>query len=262
MEKRRSPNYPAVSFPEAMQMARAIYAKAQRHKTEKENLARILGYQGLNGKSLRLLGTLNAHGLLAGTKAEMGVTEMGETAIVDPSGSDSRYEALVECAYKPSIYRELMDKYEWNPPSDEIIRSYVLKSGYSTAAAESIIRNFRDTVEFIEGEGAIQGRSLPARNLETTMPLDVQPSQPGTAPARYVSPPPVVATGERELFSYDFEPAGSLRLLVSAEVATEEAMEVLQELLEMKRREVKRKAQKSAGEQRTAPMEPESTAED
>lgn len=251
MAKRRSPNYPAVSFPEAMEMAKAIYAKAQRHKTDKESLAKIIGYNSLNGKSLRLLGTLNAHGLLSGTKSEMGITEYGESAIVDPEGSESRYEAVVECAYKPAIYFEIMKRYDFNPPGDELIRAHVLKSGYSQSAAETIIRNLRDTIEYVEHESMLTNPAYQQRKAESMMPPEAQPAAKQESAPSLFMPPAAKAVDERELFSYDFEPSGSLRLLVSADVDTVEALEVLQELVEMKRREVERKARKAAGKSST-----------
>lgn len=244
MAGRRSPNYPAVSFPQAYAMAQKIYENAQRHKTEKESLARLLGYSGLNGKSLRLLGTLNSHGLLAGSRDAMGITEMAEVALVDPETSESRYEAILECATKPAIYQEILDHFDRQLPSDEIIRPYVLKKGFSQSAADTLIRNLRDTMGFVDDEHQKLPRGGGSEGPMESQSSPAQPIQGEQRPATPVAP--IVSEGARELFSYDFEPSGSLRLIVSAEVDTEEALDILQDLVELKRREVARRAKKQA----------------
>lgn len=253
MAGRRSPNYPAVSFPEAFEMAKAIYKKAQRHKTDKESLAKMLGYSGLNGKSLRLIGTLTSHGLLAGTKEEIGITAEGETAIVDPESSEARQEALANCAYKPSIYAEVLEHFDYSLPADELVRPFVLKKGFSHNAADSIVRNLHDTIEFLEGETVKAVTSgFKGNGMSQTQSSE---NRPATGFSGFMPPPQQTASsGDRELFSYDFEPSGSLRLIVSTEVDTEDALEVLQELLEMKQREVARKAKKQSND-KTEPDE-------
>jgi len=128
----------------------------------------------------------------------------------------------------------------------------LLKKGYSQTAADSIIRDLRDTREYVDAETAKMPRGGQLERESTSGPTSTETKK--MLQTEIVSTPAIPASklGERELFSYDFEPAGSLRLLVSSDVDTSEALDVLSDLVEMKRRELARKSKMGPTETATS----------
>lgn len=151
MAKKRSPNYPAFSLREATEKIKAAYKDVQKHETDKEALVKIFGYSGLNGKSLRLLGTLASFGLFEGRK-ELSITQDGESIAVDHAGSKERMEAIEKVALTPQVFSEIIAKYGDTKPSATVLVPYLVKKGFSESAADSVVRTFHDTLEFVNEE--------------------------------------------------------------------------------------------------------------
>src|ERR1700739_4021079 len=60
----KSPNCPKMSLSDALDSAKALYDKVGKSRIRREVAAGALGYAGLTGASLTVLGALNQYGLL------------------------------------------------------------------------------------------------------------------------------------------------------------------------------------------------------
>ena len=58
MSNQRSPNCPQITFLEAIEKGRKVYEHEHTHPAAKEVVAGDLGYKGLNGASLTVIGAL------------------------------------------------------------------------------------------------------------------------------------------------------------------------------------------------------------
>lgn len=161
MKKTRSPNYPQISLREAVERIKKIYPKAKRHKTEKVAVAKMLGYSGLSGKSLVILGALGAYELLEGGAKDMRITLEGETLAIDPVGSKARIDAIEKCFLSPIIFSNIISEYGRDLPSDDILRPYLLRKDYSPAATDIVIRSLRDTFAFVAEEKEAYSKAGP-----------------------------------------------------------------------------------------------------
>jgi hypothetical protein len=164
MSRTRSPNYPALTLPEAIEMVEPVYRKEKRNKMPKEVLAQHLGYTGINGRSLGIIGALRAYGLIEGTGDE---GRVGEDAIIllnAPDDSLDRRDALQRCALRPSLFRQLNAQYE-TPPSEGTLRYALIKLGFTPEAAGKAAQTYLATISFVGGLQSAYDSSAKSQEL-------------------------------------------------------------------------------------------------
>ena len=241
MEKRtRSPNYPALSLPEALKRVRLIYQAQHTHAAPREVVVKSMGYNGINGASATAISALHKYGLLDHQGDEVRISELA-MRYLHPQDDVERAQALREAAGSPSLFRELAEKFPGRLPSEEVLRNYLIRNGFNPAAASSVILSYRDTIELVEREG---GAYDSAQSAETGEP-QMHPQPAATAPPA----PPVVQGNvltlkgnERSLGRYDLEGGGYVQLVAGGDVETPEALDWIEFLVQAKRREIERRA--------------------
>lgn len=149
MARVRSPNYPAISLKQAVEQADKIYKKEHTHKASREVVAKAMGYGGLNGASLTAISSLKKYGLLEEANDELKISRDALTILVDPKDSQDRAKAIVRAAFTPVLFDDLQTQYGRTPPSDENLRAFLLKRGFSQQAVDTPIRAYRETLELV-----------------------------------------------------------------------------------------------------------------
>lgn len=157
--KVRSPNYPTIGLRDAVARARKIYDQEQRHPADRSTLAKALGYGGINGASVTLISTLVKYGLLepAGERDHMRVSPIAMDILLHDRGDAERVQAVRRAAFRPPLFAELRDRYPGGMPSEQNLRNYLTKRGFSQRAGDAAVRAYRDTMSFLneETEGAV-----------------------------------------------------------------------------------------------------------
>jgi len=169
MARVRSPNYPSISLPDAIERVRKIYKSEHMHKAPPEVVAKILGYNGLNGASLMVLSTLKKYGLLEEVGRDLKVSQDALVILVDPENSQERVAAIRKAARAPALFEKFFDEYGDKAPSDENIRAYLLKNGFAQTAVDTPIRCYRETLDFVSRLGPYNRSEQPNQEAETTM---------------------------------------------------------------------------------------------
>lgn len=149
MARIRSPNYPSVSLVKAIELAHKVYLREHTHKAHPETVAKAIGYTGLNGASLGAISALKKYGLLEEVGKELKISADALTILVDPVESLERAEAIKRCAFAPALFSELQKQYGDTLPSDENIRSFLLRKGFSPATVDGPIRSYRETMHLV-----------------------------------------------------------------------------------------------------------------
>lgn len=99
MARIRSPNYPAMSLPEAIERIRAIHQKEQHLEAPREVMAKHMGYNSINGASLKALSALLKYGLLEKTQGDRRrVTELA-LKILHPREPHEKSVAISEISF-------------------------------------------------------------------------------------------------------------------------------------------------------------------
>ncbi len=152
----RSPNYPAIGLPAALEFAAKIYEKEKRSEVSSEIAAKHLGYTSLNGRARRVLSALKAFGLFSEQNGQLKITDQGlQVMVYKDEKSPERQAALSDMAMRPQIFQTLMAKFGENLPSDESFRAKLITEyGFMEDGAEACLRAFKESLPFIKPASA------------------------------------------------------------------------------------------------------------
>jgi len=193
----RSPNFPSIGFPEALERAKRIYEQDRQHATTGETAAKHWGLKW-TGQSKRYVGALRAYGLLdSHGKGGISISDSARKLFVLPDGDPERAPIIRELALKPQIFRKVLDRYGTHLPSREtLIAKLILEWGFASEnAAGRFIDSITSTLSIIpvDPSEAVSntGGAMPAQESPTMPP----PSAAAPYPAAPQSPtiPPHVA---------------------------------------------------------------------
>lgn len=150
--KVRSPAYPAISLPKAVEYVEAFYQKEHQHAAAPAVAAKALGFSDhTTGPAGSALAALKYFGLLEhDDKKNMRVTQTALDIILSPSADHPpRVKAIRDAALTPAIYQELWAKWEGRLPSDQNIAYYLERERkFNPKVISGIIKDFRATLEF------------------------------------------------------------------------------------------------------------------
>lgn len=150
--KGRSPNYPAISLPDAISRAELVYKKEHTHPAPPEVIAKAMGYSGLSGKSLTVVSALKKYGLLEETDSGLKISQDGLRILVGTKTSPERSDSIRKAAKAPQLFAELMDRFGDSLPSDDNLRSHLLLKNFLPGTVDGAIRAYRETVEYTLNE--------------------------------------------------------------------------------------------------------------
>lgn len=254
MDKRvRSPNYPALGLPEAIDKIAGIYRSLHNHAGPREVIAKAMGYTGLNGASATAISALHKYGLLERTGDDNKVSERA-MRIMHPHSPSERTEAIKEAAYAPALFAELKERFTGKHPNDDLLRNYLVRKQFAPAALTAVISAYRETSEMVEREN--EGHDSAVDHTGSTPHMSQLPHHP-TIAAQMASHSSLSAealkilSAERSIGRYDFEGGGFVRISASSDMDTEAALDMVETLVQLKRKEIARtiKSPNSSGSQ-------------
>ena len=157
----RSPSYPSTALKEAINLAKIIKDKegGGQHYLSPAVIAGHWGYSPKSSVSILKIAALKKFGLIkdrgSGKTRKIGLTQLANKILFYISNEDTGpdyYKAIADAAMKPSIHKELWDKYNGNLPSDMTLKKYLVigREGarFSENAVDDFIRNLRGTISF------------------------------------------------------------------------------------------------------------------
>jgi hypothetical protein len=200
-EKRiRSPNYPGISLPSAIERISALYKKQNRHAAPREVVAKSLGFGALSGPASTVISALYKYGLLERVGTDSKISERA-IRILFPDTPDERNEAIRAAAAEPQLFAELNERFPGATPSDELLRNYLLRRNFSPGAIGDAILAFKETAEFVEQQtGGYDSPDDPIQEKRamtaTTHQADTAAKSPPPGGGIGTGPAPVIAIME------------------------------------------------------------------
>lgn len=233
MDKRvRSPNYPAISLPDAINKVTALYRSVHTHAAPRVVAAKGMGYNSLNGASATAISALHKYGLLERSGDEVKVSERA-LSILHPHTPQEKADALRAAAGEPVLFAELAERFTGAMPNEELLRNYLLRKGFAPGAVGQVIAAYRDTSEMVEREG--QGYDS-AHLVSDQEPVSMHSLSHVSANPTVI--PKVIQSDERQIGRYDFEEGGFVKIVASADLETEEALAMVETIVQLKRKEL------------------------
>lgn len=150
MARLRSPGYPDVGLPHAIELASKMYASNRTYPMDREVAAMEMGFSGLTGPSSKRLASLIQFGLLEKhAKNEVRVSALAES-ILHPDSTAEKEDGVLAAAFNPQLFRELQERFPAGVPSRSNLESYLLKSGFSDRGVKRAINAYLATCEYVE----------------------------------------------------------------------------------------------------------------
>jgi hypothetical protein len=150
MARMRSPNFPGLSLEDAVKFVKPVWDQNRRVLISREVAAKDLGYTGLTGRSLKVLGAMNQYGLIENKAGgQMRVSKLAEDILIGYPEAVKR-AAVSEAGRTPSLFREIYERFEDHVPSENAVRSFLLQKGFTNAGVEKALRSFSETNRYVE----------------------------------------------------------------------------------------------------------------
>jgi hypothetical protein len=156
--------FPFVALGRAIERARELYKVANGYEVPIGTAVGAWGYAEKSSGGQQTAAALKAFGLIedvgGGDIRKVKLTDFAMRIIRDPRDISPDRDALIrEAALKPTIHRDIIEKYAGMPPSDEALKAYLLMDrGLKDEAVPEFIREFAATMSFakIAESGTIQ----------------------------------------------------------------------------------------------------------
>lgn len=148
----RSPSYPSVSLPRAIERAQTLYRAERQYATPVASVMKHWGYSTANGPGGLSLAAMKKFGLLTdeGVKTDRRVqlTDLAVQILNHPS-SKAREDAIKTAALIPVMHQDLWDQYKNDLPSDANLIWILTKDrGFTETGATEFVKEYRETLEF------------------------------------------------------------------------------------------------------------------
>lgn len=166
-KKGRSPSYPGINLEAAIERARELWDRENKHPVPVHVAMGHWGYQSATGPGAIILAALRKFGLLeyegSGNNRRAKLTDRAIRILRSPHEPE-RQDAIKEAALAPSIVRELWEKYQGSSlPSDDALGwELETQRQFTQSGAAEFIPVFRDTIAF--------ARLVPGDSVTTQKP--------------------------------------------------------------------------------------------
>ena len=220
MARVRSPNYPSLSLPDAIARIKQIHTSQGHLPEPREVVAKHMGYGSLNGSALKSLSSLIKYDLLEEeTKGELKVSETA-LDILFSDGAAEKAKAISHAAKSPALFSEIFDRWQGSKPSDESLRSYLVRRQFALSAIDAVIKNFGETFDLVaresEGYDSSQVEDEGDQMLQTadTAPVHPAPPKPSATAVPLDEPFEISIAGKRISGRFEFRDQESIEQLI------------------------------------------------
>ena len=149
VRRTRSPNYPSISLPAAFDRLDKLWAQIGANPAPRDVVLTSMGYSSANGASLSALSAVQKYGLLEREGEEFSISERG-IRYLHPESTGERHQAIHEAAQEPKLFADLGERFSGGPASDDLIRTHLIRKGFSVSAASTALLSYRETLAFVE----------------------------------------------------------------------------------------------------------------
>lgn len=178
----RSPRFPSQSLTDSMENLKSIYDAVHASSIDSETAYQLMGFAGKSGSSAKALGSLRQFGLIEGVGDKTRVSDLA-FAILEPSTSKERADAIMDAATNPDVFRDILVRFDDRvPQADEPIRAFLIRDlGFQKKSADHCIRSLRQSLSYAEAQQPAEKSAFSHEREQRTPELtanDDAPSEP------------------------------------------------------------------------------------
>jgi hypothetical protein len=206
---------------DAIERGRKVYEKEHNHPAVKTVVAQDLGYKGISGPSLALIGALRQYGILEGSGEALRISK-DALAYYEMDDGPEKAQAVQRMVFAPSLFAELHQLYGAKLPSEGNLKHTLITKGFLPETAKDVIEVYKANVELVGGEESRYSGSESESEETTTMQSSVV-----TAVAPPAKPIPGVQT-----YSFALSPDARAELSLRGTI-TPDDLELLRDHIEL-----------------------------
>lgn len=148
--KTRSPNYPKIGLPRAIELARVTYDSALMTPIDTRTALQLMGYKADSGPARSALSAVKKYGLIEGRDQALKITDLA-LRILQPMNEEERVTAILDAAFRPILFLEIKNQFGGKLPSDNVLTAYLVRNhGFNPSGAKIFVKTFQDTVKLVE----------------------------------------------------------------------------------------------------------------
>ena len=152
-KRKKSPNFPALALPDALEKAERIYNAESTHAGDSDTLSKAMGYTNLkSGTAIVALSALKKYELLVPVDNEKYKLSEFAIDIIIPQSTSGKATAIKQTAFKPTLFAELYEEFKLALPSDNNLRNRLIKRGFIGSGLDNVIKAILATWEFVKQE--------------------------------------------------------------------------------------------------------------
>ena len=189
MIRMRSPNFPGIPLEQAIKLVEVIFKSNRQNVISRAAAAKDLGYTGLTGRTMKLLGALNQYDLVANTsKGEMRVTQTAVDILhsIDPA---DKIAALQKAGRAPALFKSIFEKFKDGIPSENAVRSFLITNGFTDKGVDRALKSFLETNRFLELNGVSESYGDEPESEAESAPDNINQEQHDVNTPEVKSPP-------------------------------------------------------------------------
>lgn len=157
--KPRSPQYPSISLPDAIKMARAIYASIGTERVDFNKVLNAIGFNKSSGKALTTLSSLRKYGLIIKKDNQYKLSDTGKNIAILPEDSEDYKNAALRAADRVDLFNEIDRGYNENRKFD--LHNWLISREFTEDAARNVGKIYFERNRFISDKLGIDLEGRP-----------------------------------------------------------------------------------------------------
>ena len=162
----RSPNYPGIGLRAAVEFVGKLVEKDGKAGAKNEIALKHMGFSGAHGHARAVVSSLKKFNLAELVGGKVIPTQAAIDIVRFPENHPRRVTALRDCALKPAIYKDIIDRYATigEIPGDESFEPELETDWeFNPKAVADFLLDFRDSLTFA---GLLDGNKLLLSSIE------------------------------------------------------------------------------------------------
>ena len=148
----RSPKFPYISLPKAVERIEVLYSKAKRYDARVSDIAKDWDLSAKSSSTDRNVAAIQSFGLIedsgSGENRKIKLSELGARVLLD-TRPGVREGLLAEAALKPPAIAEYASKWaDGRPDEAHALSQLQFEGGFTADAAKTFLRVFDETIRF------------------------------------------------------------------------------------------------------------------
>lgn len=181
----RSPKYSRLTLDTSIKKGEALLSFASQLPVKEEEIACLLGYQGLTGRSIAVTSALKKYKILESDGGGLNLTDSVIKFFDSATTDTERYRIVKRAAYAPALFSDIFKHFEGQLPNDSEFENYLAEHNFNPASFGKIIKIFVKNYNLVETykNTAIKDQSSKESDLNnSTTPISSRESNSISAP--------------------------------------------------------------------------------